>query len=181
MQIYSLVDHYLLITEKNLIENIVLVSPCESFQELSEADRSEGFRGKKKKNENFNPNTWYRFTGNAGTVMPTSCVPEGHCGTEAPGWLVLDEMPKPNRYERSATVCFHADGKCCKCKTEIAVKNCGKFFVYKLSPPRADVVAKCGGDKRGRKKMRYCAADRVGEFVQARCFWILSDVCLFVC
>ena len=95
--------------------------------------------------------------------MPTSCVPEGHCGTEAPGWLVLDEMPKPNRYVSSATVCFHADDECCKCKTEIAVKNCGEFFVYKLSPPRADVVATCRGDKRDRRTLRYCAADRLGE------------------
>ena len=76
---------------------------------------------------------WHRFQGMAGTQMPSKCVSENRCNTKFSGWLsgqhpgVLDGI-KPAR------VCFTEGEQCCPEDTsvDIQVRNCGRFYVYKL-------------------------------------------------
>lgn len=86
---------------------------------------------------------WYRFGGEAGNQMPESCVEKRRCGTHASGWLngshpsVADETVRRK-------VCFHWGNRCCQWSTEISVRNCGGFFVYKLHRPPACSLRYCG-------------------------------------
>ncbi len=68
----------------------------------------------------------------AGTRMPTSCVPEYRCGTNAPGWL---SGGHPTQAEGQVTrrVCFTWDSNCCHGNIDIKVRNCGSYYVYYLS------------------------------------------------
>jgi len=77
-------------------------------------------------------NAWYRFEGDAGTIMPDSPTLHNFCGTVASGWLatthpdiVFETIP--------ATYCFRFNNaQKCKWYTEGLVTNCGDFFVYYL-------------------------------------------------
>ena len=83
----------------------------------------------------------YRFNGAAGTEMASQCVVNKNqdgglnkpCGAEFRGWLV-DKHPKMIEGRTQGRVCF-SYGDSCRCEfyANVAVRNCGKFFVYKLS------------------------------------------------
>ena len=74
---------------------------------------------------------WYRFSGAAGTMMPTSPVPIRYCGTHAPGWM-NGKHPSKNEGAVSRKVCFHWSNNVCLWNIQITVRNCGSFYVYKL-------------------------------------------------
>ncbi|KAK3731079.1 hypothetical protein QZH41_007969 [Actinostola sp. cb2023] len=92
-----------------------------------------GFRYKK----------WYRFTGTAGSAMPTKCVPGRHCGTHAPGWL---SGSHPTQAEGMVTrkVCFTWGNNCCRWNNSIRVRNCGEFYVYELGKTPLCNLRYCG-------------------------------------
>ena len=88
---------------------------------------------------------WYRFEGDAGTRMPTTCPPVNRCGTSATGWL---NGTHPTVAEGNVTreVCFSWTGNCCWQSTNIQVRNCGSYFVYNINGlPRCN-MAYCGID-----------------------------------
>ncbi|XP_033633572.1 uncharacterized protein LOC117295114 [Asterias rubens] len=74
---------------------------------------------------------WYRFMGNAGTRMPTECVPMGMCATRYPVWM--DGRLPANRNNAVVTGCINTeeDG-CCNVRIRIVVRNCGAFYIYYL-------------------------------------------------
>ncbi|KAK7088640.1 hypothetical protein V1264_022541 [Littorina saxatilis] len=80
---------------------------------------------------------WYRFVLNGSpAVIPTQCVELRHCGTGRPYWLDLQgkELPAAGQ-ETDARACgtgHHSN--CCELQKPISVRNCGAFFVYKLTP-----------------------------------------------
>jgi hypothetical protein len=76
---------------------------------------------------------WYRFTGNAGTKMPTTCVPSNRCQTHAPGW-VNGALPTTNGETVTRKVCFNWSSNCCKWYRNIRIRNCGSFLVFELVP-----------------------------------------------
>ena len=86
---------------------------------------------------------WYRFTGAAGTQMPTSCVPKHYCGTHAPGWL---SGSHPTRIGQvvNAKVCFHWGASCCHWNANIQIKRCNGFYVYKLARTPVCWLRYCG-------------------------------------
>lgn len=91
---------------------------------------------------------WFRFLGDAGTKMPTSCVPHSRCGTRATGWL---NGVHPTVAEGTVTrpVCFSWSGNCCKWAINIRVRNCGVYFVYYISgtpPAHPCSLRYCGTD-----------------------------------
>ncbi|KXJ24116.1 Oncoprotein-induced transcript 3 protein [Exaiptasia diaphana] len=87
---------------------------------------------------------WYRFTGHAGTEMATSCVAMYHCGTQYPGWL-LGSHPAATDGRINKTVCFTKDSNCCYWSTNVTVRNCSGFYVYKLKQkPRLCPYRLCG-------------------------------------
>lgn len=86
---------------------------------------------------------WFRFLGDAGTQMATSCVPLHHCGTQATGWLDGQHPTSPGE-EVSARVCYHWDNNCCKFEARALVRDCEGFFVYKLlDPPKLCAARAC--------------------------------------
>ena len=88
---------------------------------------------------------WCRFTGNAGQMMSTQCVPKFHCSAHGPGWLDGDHpMPQEGRVIRR--VCFHIEGDCCAESVEIQVRNCGQFVVYHLVPAPKCPFRYCGNE-----------------------------------
>lgn len=93
------------------------------------------------------PAGWYRIGGEAGTKMPISCQYGGQCNADYPGWL-YGMHPKKEDGCIQTHVCFGDARKqdCCAYKVPVLVRNCGSFYVYKLSP-----TAGCN--------MRYCTMD----------------------
>ena len=94
---------------------------------------------------------WYRFTGAAGTMMPTSCVPKHYCGTHAPGWL---SGSHPTRVGQTvnAKVCFHWGGSCCNWHANIQIRRCNGFYVYRLVRTPVCWLRYCGNAGFG----KYC-------------------------
>ena len=88
---------------------------------------------------------WYRFVGDAGTKMPTQCVPDYRCGAVYSGWL-KGGHPTLADGEVLSKVCFTRVGDCCKKSININVKDCGSYFIYKL-----EKVSSCD--------LRYCSTD----------------------
>ena len=70
---------------------------------------------------------WYRFEGDAGKQMASSCPPTDSCGTVATGWL-RGGHPNVADGQVSGTVCFHIPKlDCCTYTKFIRVRNCGSF------------------------------------------------------
>lgn len=93
--------------------------------------------------DRYLPSGWYRFRGEAGTQMPTSCVGKNRCSSHAPGWLV-GSHPSVADGVVYATVCFHWNLGCCHWSTSIRVRNCSGFYVYELGPTPACYLRYCG-------------------------------------
>ena len=93
---------------------------------------------------------WYRFGGDAGSQMSTTCV-QGttysnlKCRAHRVSWL---NGAHPSVAEGKVTrqVCFSYAGTCCRIAKDIEVINCGLFYIYKLVP-----VTWC--------ESRYCGID----------------------
>ena len=98
--------------------------------------------------DNLLPHGWYRFQGNAGTKMPTSCVAPQKCGTHATGWL-NGAHPSVEEGKVTKKVCFSWRRNCCQWSINIEVLNCGGFFLYhfKGTPPEHPC------------SLRYCGTD----------------------
>ncbi|XP_078382733.1 pancreatic secretory granule membrane major glycoprotein GP2-like [Oculina patagonica] len=91
---------------------------------------------------------WYRFQGDAGTRMPTTCPPKYSCNTHAPGWL-NGAHPTVAEGQVIRQVCFHWQSSCCyngsQWPKSIQVRNCGSYYVYYL------IGTNCS--------LRYCSTD----------------------
>lgn len=108
---------------------------------------------------------WFRFEGEAGTKMPTSCPDAKRCNTQSPGWLEGDHPVEINQ-TTSKRVCFRHPssrlypGECCTWHINIKVINCGSYYVYYLR----DVSYSWAHDPQyhvfpNRYKWRYCSDD----------------------
>ena len=106
---------------------------CSNYKKLNGADRASGLhRGNVLKcDRNDLDVSWYRFMDAAGTRMPTSPVPQHHCGTHAPGWL-NGQHPSKDEGAVSRKVCFHWSSRICNWQVNVKVRNCGAYFVYYL-------------------------------------------------
>jgi len=94
---------------------------------------------------------WYRFTGAAGTMMPTSCVPKHYCGTHAPGWL-SGSHPTSVGQTVNGKVCFHWGGSCCHWHANVQIKKCNGFYVYKLESTPVCWLRYCGNAGYGKSE-----------------------------
>ena len=124
---------------------------CQNYQVLNSGDR-------KVTNDNtpllcdetLGP-AWFRFQGDAGTKMPTFCVPSRKCGTDATGWL---NGAHPQEHEGKVTrqVCFNWDSNCCYFSVNIQVQNCSGYYLYYIDgtyPERPCYLRFCGTDWKG--------------------------------
>ena len=127
-----------------------LADPCHNYRNLSEADRKSTHntpdgQGKCDDESSITFGKWYRFVGDAGTKMPTRCVPERRCGADLSGWLEGGH-PTLADGEVSSEVCFTRGGDCCKKSKKIKVKDCGSYFIYQLQKPPTCVSRYCSTD-----------------------------------
>ncbi|XP_048586965.1 uncharacterized protein LOC5496379 isoform X2 [Nematostella vectensis] len=99
----------------------------------------------------LSPNDWYRLTGDAGTVLPTSCDFAERCaGGDVnifSGWISGTLPRGGGNTEVMLKLCFfkasHTVGDvCCACEMDIYVVHCdSSFFLYKI-PDSSN--GKCG-------------------------------------
>ena len=87
--------------------------------------------------------SWYRFEEPAGTQMADSIVPESHCGTSATGWL-NGAHPAVLGEHVIRQVCFNWVSNSCNYNTDVEIKNCGGFYLYKLKPTPVCALKYCG-------------------------------------
>lgn len=119
---------------------------CSSYNELNDAIRKVGHCTGSHCgwtcDDDMN-NKWYRFTGDAGTQMATSCPSTWTCGAAAPMWA-LDPHPTGYNDETIVNVCAHWDDNCCKWSTNITVVRCRGFYIYQLPDAPACNLRYCG-------------------------------------
>ena len=86
--------------------------------------------------------SWYRFSGSAGTKMPETPTVYYKCGTGLGSWL-SGGHPAPGEGQVTRTVYFD-DGGSQEYHTDIFVINCGGFFVYHLCDTPVCTIGYCG-------------------------------------
>jgi hypothetical protein len=121
---------------------------CKSYATLSEGNRNVSFNdgdGNVEICDSSLSDQWYRFSGAAGTKMPTSCPSIYSCGTDAPGWM-NGAHPAVADGIVDRTVCFNWSGNCCEWSRVIKVRNCGDFYVFKISGTPACHLRYCGAN-----------------------------------
>ena len=111
---------------------------------MNSADRKDTYTGKILCDNKLKKG-WYRFEGDAGTKMPTTCVHKGKCGTSYPGWL-NGIHPTVADGEVIREVYFHAYLSCCSYRRIIRVKNCSSYYVYRLDRTPGCDLRYCGTD-----------------------------------
>lgn len=119
---------------------------CQHYRLLSDSDRNVKSGSLLGKCDNNLAKGWYRFSGSAGVQMPNSCPGAGKCNTQYPGWL-FGSHPHKDDGCVSMHVCFgdYISG-CCQYRQRVLVRNCGGYYVYKLSPTAACNFRYCGRD-----------------------------------
>ena len=123
---------------------------CKIYSTLNTTDRADTFRtGSGPLCDKDLPGGWRRFLPPAGDQMASACVPIKRCGTAVTGWL-SSPHPKVTDGIVSGKVCYHWKKGCCEFTQGIQVRNCGRFFVYKLA-----ATTGC--------PMRFCAETKVNS------------------
>ncbi|XP_020617983.1 uromodulin-like [Orbicella faveolata] len=119
---------------------------CLNYATLSSASRSSTYQlpiGSTPSCDDGLPSGWYRFSNPAGDKMASTCLPSGKCGTVVTGWL---ETAHPRTADGiiSGKVCFRWGSNCCQWSQNIHLRNCGRFYVYKLGKTFACPMGFCG-------------------------------------
>ena len=86
---------------------------------------------------------WYRFTGDAGAMMATYCIPHLSCNAHMAGWI-NGSLPLLFSIPVSSTVCFHWNQNCCYISYRAEIMKCWGFYVYKLQKPSDSRARHCG-------------------------------------
>ena len=128
------------------LHTFIFLVKCPPYINLTDADRKYGpdTAGNPKCDNNLNG--WYRFQGDAGRKMMTTCPLINKCGGVYSAWL-SDDHPTVAQGIVSKRVCIRklASAICCDDHFYIHVKNCGSYFIYELIPTQCSI--------------RYCGAD----------------------
>ncbi|KAL9973650.1 hypothetical protein ACROYT_G020131 [Oculina patagonica] len=127
----------------NLIRCDSRLSECSSYTFLNESNRAKTYYDSNTLLCDEELSGWYRFGGEAGNQMADSCVSRRHCGAGMPGWLDGSHPSMADGVVRRK-VCFQWLNYCCQRITAINVRNCGRFYVYKLKKPPVCNARYCG-------------------------------------
>ena len=111
---------------------------------------------------------WYRYASKEGGEMAGVCLENQNstssrygqpCGANFRGWM-MDRHPtvKDGRVQRR--ICFSYDKRCyCEFYKNIAVRNCGDYYVYRLTPLKTCKARYCGAPdnqkSKGKRFSRY--------------------------
>ena len=104
-----------------------------------------------KSNHKFDGNTWFRFVGMAGTMLPTSPPGKSSCGTDAVSWME-GEHPKDIDSTVSRKICFRWDSQCQWPISNTNVRKCSDydgsyFYIYQLKRPTVCNLGYCAVEK----------------------------------
>ena len=80
--------------------------------------------------------------------MASTCVPSGNCDTVVTGWL-SSTHPKMTDGIVSGKVCFSWKSHCCQWSQDIKLRDCGRFYVYKLGSTGECPMGFCGSTPSG--------------------------------
>ena len=127
--------------------NLVLFQhkECFGYTWLRESNRNQKYSESNSNCDRSLSTGWYRFGGEAGIKMPTSCVPKNRCGTLATGWI-NGAHPTVAQGKVTRKVCYNWDSNCCWRSNNIEVVNCGLYYVYKLGSTPGCFYRYCGSD-----------------------------------
>lgn len=123
-----------------------LYKECYGYKWLTERSRNKNFASNETRYHDDKLNGWYRFGGDAGTKIPTTCVKTEHCGGNGAGWM-NGTHPTVAEGKVARKVCYNVGlPKCCWqiAIDDIEVINCGQYYVYKLRPARCGPCRYCG-------------------------------------
>ena len=123
---------------------------CSNYKSLGNKDRNANYVGSSVMCDSGLSTEWYRFVGDAGTQISTSCIPRDDtnilkCSTHGVSWL-NGAHPSVSEGAVTRTVCFSWNGDCCFHQKDIKVINCGLFYIYKLVSTSACNHRYCGTD-----------------------------------
>eukprot|EP00794_Sanderia_malayensis_P016119 gene16119-17744_t len=113
---------------------LVLSDPCFAYSTLSDASRDINEMSSCSGTDTTLYG-WYRFTGSAGEKMLDYCpynYNNFECGAFVKGWL-QGRLPETYEGEVYRFVYFAKTTNCYLDSRQIKVKNCGAFYIYKLS------------------------------------------------
>lgn len=128
-----------------VINSYFIIPECQNYQSLTEANRKVTYATVAAKCDRYIAPGWFRFQGDAGTKMPTSCPRMQMCDTHAPGWI-NGEHPTVADGKVTRQVCFHWSSNCCNWSTNIEVRNCGTYYIYYFSGTPVCSLRYCGTD-----------------------------------
>ena len=125
---------------------------CRRYTKLTDKTRKNTYVTKSKKCDNHLGPGWFRFQGDAGTKMPTTCQPMLRCDAFKTGWL-RGIHPSVAEGAVNRTVCFGYHN-CCTYSVIIRVRNCGSYYVYHLINTPSCTLRYCGTGWK-RSELRY--------------------------
>ena len=122
--------------------------PPQGYTELSEPSRYWNFDNINGEptacdRDNLVSGQWYRFTGAAGVMMASHCIPQYSCNSHMAGWI---NGPHPTvEYQMvTTTACMHWGSDCCYLSYPVEIRNCSGFYVYKLQTASGCSHRYCG-------------------------------------
>lgn len=115
---------------------------CTSYTTLSESSRYWINTGGSEC-DNHLTHTWYRFSGAAGIMMATRCIPRNRCNSQMSGWI-SGSNPRVAYEKVTTTACMHSSSSCCNYAFTVEIRNCSGFYVYKLPPTSTCSLRYCG-------------------------------------
>lgn len=145
LEVFCTIDKFFL-TIKHWTFFFYSEKECINYSTLSSPSRSATYqlpKGSSPSCDDGLPLGWYRFLNPAGDKMASTCLPSGKCGTVVTGWLQTAH-PKTADGIVSGKVCFRWGSDCCNWSQNIHLRNCGRFFVYKLGKTFACPMGFCG-------------------------------------
>ena len=115
------------------LRTFIFLVVCPQYMNLTDADRKYGpdTTGHPKCDDTLSG--WYRFQGDAGRKMMTTCPSINKCGGRFSAWL-RDDHPTVAQGSVKKEVCIRMfePGDCCVNSYFIDVKNCCSYYIYKL-------------------------------------------------
>lgn len=126
---------------------VISVDACDSALVLSSYTRAVSFYSESVECDGSLQNAWYRFAGQAGNQILSSC-PEDYgtkfrCGTHAGGWL-NGQHPTNLEGVVERMVCFAWEGSCCQWSFSMKIFDCLDYHIYKLAPVSHCQLRYCG-------------------------------------